>query len=229
MVRDNLGKAVAQNEKHNHAPDEPARTPQVHGPESQEQQNQAEGTPDGLQWSRLSWEELEAGCQAETGVNTAILPSHLRPFHSQEEYRLVRQTRLQLLHSSYYWGPLPMAEAHETLAHSSPGTFLIRDSGQPDVFFTLSYQSAVGPVSVRVMLDKLLFSLYGCQRTFPSLFALLAYYTKLTRPHRKQRPELLKQACRRALVRAYGADNLRTLPGLSMEVKDYVLDYPHAI
>ncbi|XP_061736794.1 suppressor of cytokine signaling 1b isoform X3 [Nerophis ophidion] len=167
--------------------------------------------------------------KAETGADSAILPSHLRPFHSREEYRLVRQTHQQLLHSSYYWGPLSMVEAHKTLAHSSPGTFLIRDSGQPDVFFTLSYQSAVGPVSVRVMLDKLLFSLYGCQKTFPSLFALLAFYNKLSRPHRRQRPELLKQMCRRALVRTYGADKVRTLPGLSMEVKDYVLAYPHAI
>lgn len=108
-----------------------------------------------------------------------------------------------------------------------------RDSGQPDVFFTLSYQSDDGPTSVRVQLNNLLFSLYGSQRTFASLFALLTYYTgsscKLTVPYRKQRPERLKQMCRRALIRAYGAENISTFPGLSTQVKDYVHAYPCCI
>lgn len=108
-----------------------------------------------------------------------------------------------------------------------------RDSGQPDVFFTLSYQSDDGPTSVRVQLNNLLFSLYGSHRTFPSLFALLTFYTgsscKLTAPYRRQRPEHLKQMCRRALVRAYGAEKTSTLPGLSNQIKDYVHAYPHCI
>ncbi|MEQ2158171.1 hypothetical protein GOODEAATRI_009484 [Goodea atripinnis] len=83
-----------------------------------------------------------------------------------------------------------------------------RDSGQPDVFFTLSYQSEDGPTSVRVQLNNLLFSLHGSQKTFTSLFALLAFYTsspcKLTEPYRRQRPERLKQMCRRALVQTHG-------------------------
>lgn len=108
-----------------------------------------------------------------------------------------------------------------------------RDSGQPDVFFTLSYQSDDGPTSVRVQLNNLLFSLHGSHRTFPSLFALLTYYTssscKLTVPYRKQRPECLKQMCRRALVCTYGAENINTLPGLSIQIKDYVHVYPYCI
>lgn len=108
-----------------------------------------------------------------------------------------------------------------------------RDSGQTDVFFTLSYQSDDGPTSVRVQLNNLLFSLYGSHRTFASFFALLTYYTgsscKLTVPYRKQRPERLKQMCRRALIGTYGADNISTLPGLSTRVKDYVHAYPCCI
>ncbi|XP_054635220.1 suppressor of cytokine signaling 1-like [Dunckerocampus dactyliophorus] len=234
MVRDNLVKTVAQNEKQNqnHAPDEPARPQQVHNPESEKQKQQTE--PDVRHWNKLhclhlSDEELETWCQAEA----ASLPSHLRPFRSLDEYKLVKHTHHQLLHSSYYWGPMTMEEAHKTLSQSSPGTFLIRDSGQPDVFFTLSYQSNEGPISVRVMLNKLLFSLYGSEKTFPSLFALLAHYSssscKLTVPFRMQRPEFLKQICRRALVHTYGAENIRTLPGLSCEVKDYVQAYPHSL
>ncbi|MEQ2194373.1 hypothetical protein XENOCAPTIV_028210 [Xenoophorus captivus] len=101
-----------------------------------------------------------------------------------------------------------------------------RDSGQPDVFFTLSYQSEDGPTSVRVLLNNLLFSLHGSQKTFTSLFALLAFYTsspcKLTEPYRRQRPERLKQMCRRALVRTHGVESIRTLRGLSPDVKAYV-------
>lgn len=108
-----------------------------------------------------------------------------------------------------------------------------RDSGQPDVFFTLSYQSDDGPTSVRVQLNNLLFSLYGSHRIFASLFMLLTYYTgstcKLTGPYRKQRPEHLKQICRRALIRTYGAEHISTLPGLSIEVKNFVNAYPHWI
>lgn len=108
-----------------------------------------------------------------------------------------------------------------------------RDSGQPDVFFTLSYQSDDGPTSIRVQLNKLLFSLYGSQRTFASLFALLTYYTssgcKLTVPYRKQRPERLKQMCRRAFIHAFGAESISTLPRLNMQVKGYIYAYPYSI
>lgn len=108
-----------------------------------------------------------------------------------------------------------------------------RDSGQPDVFFTLSYQSDDGPTSVRVVVNNLLFSLYGSHKTFASLFALLSHYTgsscKLTGPYRRQQPESLKQMCRRAFIRTYGADSICTLPGLSTQVKDYVHAYPYCI
>lgn len=107
-----------------------------------------------------------------------------------------------------------------------------RDSGQPDVFFTLSYHSDDGPISVRIQLNDLLFNLCGSKRTFPSLFSLLAYYSssscKLTTPYRKQRPELLKQMCRRALIRTYRAKDINSLPGLS-KIKDYVHAYPYCI
>lgn len=162
------------------------------------------------------------------------LPSHLRPFSCPEEYRLVRHTYLQLMHSGFYWGPLSMDQAHHMLSEAPLGTFLIRDSVQPDVFFTLSYRKDDGPTSVRVILNKhLLFSLYGSFKTFDSLFSLLTHYTgpsgKLTSPHRKQRPERLTDMCRRTLVRAFGADNIQTLSGLSSKDKNYIYLYPYSI
>ncbi|XP_040892326.1 suppressor of cytokine signaling 1b isoform X2 [Toxotes jaculatrix] len=176
---------------------------------------------------------LHLGEELVSGADTECLPTHLRPFSSQAEYELVKKTYQQLQHSGYYWGPMTMEEAHEILTHALLGTFLIRDSGQPDVFFTLSYQSEDGPTSVRVQLNNLLFNLHGSQRTFASLFTLLTYYTssscKLTVPYRRQRPESLKQTCRRAFIRTYGAENTSSLPGLSLQVKNYIRAYPHCI
>lgn len=172
--------------------------------------------------------------QALDKADVVSLPTHLHPFSCPEEYRLVRQTYQQLMHSGYYWGALSMEEAHAMLSEAQLGTFLIRDSVQPDVFFTLSYRRDDGPTSVRVILNKkLLFSLFGSLKTFDSLFALLTHYTgpsgKLTAPHRKQRPERLTEICRRTLVGAYGADNIRTLSGLSSKDKHYIYLYPYSI
>ncbi|XP_057700730.1 suppressor of cytokine signaling 1-like [Corythoichthys intestinalis] len=238
MVRDKRGqikKKNAKQQKQNGAPNELVPPQQVLNPE-QKTQDGAEGFLEVLDWRRLenlrlSDEKLDSWLQTE--ADPANWRTHVRPFTSPEEYKLVKLTHQQLQHSSYYWGSMSMQEAHKILRLTSAGTFLIRDSGQTDVFFTLSYHSDDGPTSIRVVLRKLLFNLLGSQKTFPSLFDLLAYYSrpscKLTTPYRRQRPERLKQICRRALVCTYGAENVRTLDGLSREVKDYVQAYPYSI
>ncbi|AWP05388.1 putative suppressor of cytokine signaling 1-like isoform 2 [Scophthalmus maximus] len=243
MVRDNLDKTVQHSEKQNDAAESPSPSRHAEVPAGPEQSAER-ATPDGqepterqldlLHLSKLKFEEQhETRHQLVTDGDADSLPTHLRPFSSHAEYELVKGTYQQLRHSGYYWGPMTMEEAHDILSQSSLGTFLIRDSGQPDVFFTLSYQSEEGPTSVRVQLNNLLFNLHGSQRKFKSLFGLLTYYTslscKLTVPYRRQRPESLKQKCRRALIRAYGAESTSTLPGLSFQVKNYVHAYPHCI
>lgn len=185
-------------------------------------------------WSREPESPEDQEWRQALGDIDVELPTHLHPFSSPEQYRLLRQTHQQLQHSGFYWGALTMEEAHAMLADTALGTFLIRDSVQPDVFFTLSYRSDEAPTSVRVLLNKeLLFSLHGSHKTFPSLFALLAHYTgpscKLSAPHRKERPERLTHICRRALVRTYGVDSIRTLSGLSAENKTYIYLYPYSI
>lgn len=245
MVRDNLDRTVVQSQKQIRAaetqsqsrpPEEPAEPERAQNPDrvKPESQEPTKSQLDLLFSKKLNLEEdPESWRQAVTGADADSLPTHLRPFRSAAEYKLVKHTYQQLQHSGYYWGSMTMEEAHEILSKAAQGTFLIRDSGQPDVFFTLSYQSDEGPTSVRVQLNNLLFSLFGSHRTFASLFALLTYYTgsscKLTAPYRKQRPERLKQMCRRALIRTYGAENMSTFPGLVTQVKDYVHAYPCCI
>lgn len=241
MVRD---KFDAQSEKQNavtetqHQSQNPRERSGPEGAEQAESDEPTESQLDLLQWNKLlvrenPEEEAQPWPQVVTGAEADKWPTHLRTFSSPEEYKLVKHTYQQLLHSGYYWGPLTMDEAHEILSNLAPGTFLIRDSGQTDVLFTLSYQSSDGPTSVRVMLNNLQFSLYGSHKTFESLFVLLSHYTssscKLTVPHRKHRPERLKQICRRAFIRIHGEEGVRSLPGLSKQVKDYVHAYPYSI
>ncbi|XP_037326792.2 suppressor of cytokine signaling 1-like [Pungitius pungitius] len=242
MVRDDLERTVVQSGKPDGAaeaqsqgppPGEPAAPQRAQDPESV--QTGAREPTHSLRYlllwkERNPHEEPDSWSQPIPGADAESFPTHLRPFSSAAEYELVKHTHRQLQHSGYYWGSMTMEEAHAILARTQPGTFLIRDSGQTDVFFTLSYQSDDGPTSVRVQLHDLLFALSGSHKTFASLFDLLTYYTgsscKLTAPYRKQRPERLNQMCRRALVVAYGAEKISTLPGISTQVKDYVRAYP---
>lgn len=241
MVKDDLDKSVVQSKKPDQAAESQNQQPEeVTGPEPQK--NSEKDKPDtqepAKRWLDLLYQEEfnlkeERDTWRQPFSGAVSLPTHLRPFSSAAEYKLVNHTYHQLQHSGYYWGSMTMEEAHNILSKATLGTFLIRDSGQSDVFFTLSYQSDDGPTSVRVQLNNLLFSLHGSHRTFPSLFALLTYYTgsscKLTVPYRKQRPERLKQMCRRALNHACGAENISTLPGLSSQDRDYILAYPYCI
>nr|XP_040043673.1 suppressor of cytokine signaling 1-like [Gasterosteus aculeatus aculeatus] len=240
MVRDDLERTVVQSREPDGAaetqnqsqpPQEPAAPERVEGPErvQPESREPTQSLLDLLRWKELNSHE-DPDRWFQLGADAESFPTHFRPFSSAAEYELVKHTHRQLQHSGYYWASMTMEEAHAILARTQPGTFLIRDSGQTDVFFTLSYQSDDGPTSVRVQLNDLLFTLSGSHKTFASLFDLLTYYTgsscKLTAPYRRQRPERLKQMCRRALMVAYGAENISTLPGISTQVKDYVRAYP---
>uniref|UniRef100_UPI001EAEB381 suppressor of cytokine signaling 1-like n=1 Tax=Oncorhynchus gorbuscha TaxID=8017 RepID=UPI001EAEB381 len=118
--------------------------------------------------------------------------------------------------------------------HTPPGSFLIRDSSQPDVFFTLSYHGDRGPVSVRVLLTSQSFRLNGSNKAFDSLFSLLRFYVesshrRLRRAWRRERPMTLQQLCRGRIVELYGAERIDSLPGLNQVVIQYLQDYPYSI
>ncbi|CAL8271677.1 unnamed protein product [Gadus morhua 'NCC'] len=157
-------------------------------------------------------------------------PTHFLPFRSPGEYQLVKQTYLLLQSSGFYWGSLSMGDAHHMLRETAPGTFLIRDSYQCNVFFTLSYQGEDHPKSIRLLLANHLFGMDGSSKTFDSLFALLVHYItsskKIVAPYRWQRPETLQQLGRRAVIRAHGAHTIDSLPGLSAQVRAYLHAYP---
>lgn len=162
-----------------------------------------------------------------------VVPTHFRPFRHQQDCDLITETMRYLTQSGFYWGPLEVDEAHAQLARLGLGTFLLRDSMQTNVFFTLSYQAPEGPTSVRVLLKDGEFSLAGSKHTFPCLFALLAYYIaspkkSLSRPYRGDAPQSLQELARRAVMRNCGKESIQQL-SLSRNLKEFLWLYPYSI
>ncbi|KAL6481282.1 hypothetical protein MHYP_G00093620 [Metynnis hypsauchen] len=160
-------------------------------------------------------------------------PTHFHPFRHAQDRSLITQATQFLENSGFYWGPMDVDEAHVRLAGMPVGTFLIRDSTQTDVFFTLSYRAEDGPTSVRVMLKNGAFSLDGSKHTFPCLFALLEFYISspkrsLKRPYRGAAPQSLQELSRRAVVRTFGRERIEGLP-VSAGLKEFLNLYPFAI
>uniref|UniRef100_A0AAZ3PHL7 SH2 domain-containing protein n=1 Tax=Oncorhynchus tshawytscha TaxID=74940 RepID=A0AAZ3PHL7_ONCTS len=138
------------------------------------------------------------------------LPTHFPLFPCKVDFLLITRTAAMLERSGFYWGPLGVEEAHSRLKDVATGTFLIRDSRQKDVFFTLSYRAASGPVSVRIVYKGQRFSLAGSEHSFPCLFFLLEHYIhsskkSLTVPYRKQRPTL-QELCRKQVAESCGGE-----------------------
>uniref|UniRef100_A0A8C6U3H7 Suppressor of cytokine signaling 1a n=1 Tax=Neogobius melanostomus TaxID=47308 RepID=A0A8C6U3H7_9GOBI len=146
---------------------------------------------------------------------------------------IITDTATKLERSGFYWGPLGVQEAHAMLKDSHLGSFLIRDSRQKDVFFTLSYHSKSGPVSVRIEYKKRRFSLSGNERSFPSLFALLEHYISspkksLSVPYRKWEPTL-QELCRKRVLELSGeVGHISELP-INNVVKDFLKEFPYKL
>ncbi|TUD86397.1 Suppressor of cytokine signaling 1 [Bagarius yarrelli] len=173
---------------------------------------------------------------SESLTVTTYVPApqtHFRPFRDEEERSLVAVTTRFLRNSGFYWGPLDVDEAHAQLMELPTGTFLIRDSMQTDIFFTLSYRSADGPTSVRVLLKGSGFTLDGSKHAFPCLFQLLHFYMtspkrSLRCPYRGSAPQKLQELCRRTVVKTYGKENLDKLP-VNAVLKEFLQSYPFSI
>lgn len=162
-----------------------------------------------------------------------IYQTHFRTFSCQEDCKIITETASKLERSGFYWGPLGVEDAHRMLREAPLGSFLIRDSRQKDVFFTLSYHAKSGPVSIRIDYKHRKFSLAGNERSFPSLFALLEHYISspkksLSVPYRKWEPTL-QELCRKRIIELCGGgSHVRELP-LTHVVQDMLLEFPYKL
>uniref|UniRef100_A0AAZ3SR40 SOCS box domain-containing protein n=1 Tax=Oncorhynchus tshawytscha TaxID=74940 RepID=A0AAZ3SR40_ONCTS len=148
------------------------------------------------------------------------VPTHFPLFPCKVDFLLITRTAAMLERSGFYWGPLGVEEAHSRLKDVATGTFLIRDSRQKDVFFTLSIGQR--------------FSLAGSEHSFPCLFFLLEHYIhsskkSLTVPYRKQRPTL-QELCRKQVAESCGGEVERVarVP-VNPILKHFLLEFPYRI
>lgn len=139
-----------------------------------------------------------------------------------------------LENSGFYWGPMTVEEAHHKLKKEPVGTFLIRDSRQVHVFYTLSYKASNGPVSIRINFRNSKFSLTGSKECFDCIFKLLEYYSKspkkpLIKAFRKEPVQSLQQLCRRRIIETCGGkDNIDRIP-VHPILKDFLHAFPHPL
>ncbi|KAL4659097.1 suppressor of cytokine signaling 1 [Arapaima gigas] len=159
--------------------------------------------------------------------------THFRPFKSEKDFNIIKQTTAMLEKSGFYWGTMTAKQAAVTLQSEPVGTFLIRDSSQKDVFFTLSYMSETGPLNIRITFKASLFSLLGSKDKFNSLFQLLEYYVAspkrlLTRPLRKVRLQSLQELCRKRIIDTYGRDQIHSIP-LNPILKNFLNSFPYQL
>ncbi|XP_077475106.1 suppressor of cytokine signaling 1a [Stigmatopora argus] len=159
--------------------------------------------------------------------------THFPTFNCKEDYKIIIDTATQLELSGFYWGPLGVEEAHRMLKDAPQGSYLIRDSRQKDIFFTLSYHAKTGPVSVRIDYKRQKFSLSGNVRTFPTLFDLLEHYTNspkrsLKVPHRKWEPTLQELCRRRIMELCGGSKQVSELP-LTNIAQGFLLEFPYKL
>uniref|UniRef100_A0A667WIW2 Suppressor of cytokine signaling 1a n=1 Tax=Myripristis murdjan TaxID=586833 RepID=A0A667WIW2_9TELE len=174
--------------------------------------------------------------EADPAARPVAIPyfsTHFPPFRSQRDFNIITETAATLERSGFYWGPLGVEEAHCMLREAPLGSFLIRDSRQKDVFFTLSYHAESGPVSVRIVYKRQRFGLAGSERSFQTLFALLEHYIahpkkSLRFPHRKWKPTL-QELCRKRIMEACGGGRQVLELPLNRVVQDFLLEFPYKL
>ncbi|XP_078093658.1 suppressor of cytokine signaling 1-like [Mustelus asterias] len=168
-------------------------------------------------------------------------PTHYRTFRNAER-GIVDRTLRFLDESGFYWGPLPVDQAHTMLASEPVGTFLVRDSTQANHLFSLSVRTEKGPVSMRILFDREHFWFNNAH--FDCMVKLLEYCVDSTqikpfvfdcdvsvvfsKPFRRHPVPKLQQLCRRNIIRHYGAERIRKLPLVS-GLQQYVEKFPFKI
>uniref|UniRef100_A0A8C5GKC2 Suppressor of cytokine signaling 1a n=1 Tax=Gouania willdenowi TaxID=441366 RepID=A0A8C5GKC2_GOUWI len=163
----------------------------------------------------------------------SVFPTHFKTFSNKDDCQIITETAAALERSGFYWGPLGVEDAHRMLRDAPLGSYLIRDSRQKNVFFTLSYHARGGPVSVRIDYKQQSFSLAGNERTFPSLFALLEHYVNtpkksLSAPYRKWKPTL-QEMCRKRILQLCGGGKLIPELPLTLVVQDFLMEFPYRL
>lgn len=115
-------------------------------------------------------------------------PQPRGPRDTQEDFDRLCVAVNNLHTSGWYHGAMTYTEAKRKLRHSNPGTFLVRDSSDPNYLFTLSVRTSRGTTSVRIEYENGKFTLdseEALRRSAPSfdcVVKLLNHYMAAAKP-----------------------------------------------
>ncbi|KAL0279675.1 UNVERIFIED_CONTAM: hypothetical protein PYX00_001179 [Menopon gallinae] len=106
--------------------------------------------------------------------------------HSEYDLQCLKTTMKDLRNSGWYYENVSWQESVVLLKNTEPGTFLIRDSSDPNFLFSLSVQTSRGPTSVRLHYVNGQFRLDAEEKLIPhmpsfgSVIELIDYYIENT-------------------------------------------------
>lgn len=113
--------------------------------------------------------------------------------HSEYDLQCLKTTMKDLRNSGWYYENVSWQESAILLKSTEPGTFLIRDSSDPNFLFSLSVQTSRGPTSVRLHYVNGQFRLDAEEKLIPhmpsfsSVIELIDYYVENTVKNKKQK------------------------------------------
>lgn len=100
------------------------------------------------------------------------------------------KTTRDLRKSGWFYEGITSQQSNELLKNSSVGTFLVRNSSDPNYVFTLCAQTERGPISVRLIYFHGYFRLNAQKHIqhempiFPGVIELIRYYMEQTKYHK---------------------------------------------
>jgi len=109
--------------------------------------------------------------QLSDEMNEYMNPTDAHPKQIDMEKILVR-TKEELEESNWFYGDLSWPAANALLANAKPGTFLVRESQDPQTLYSLSVQRREGPTSVRIQFSKGQFRLDSCDQKIGELLPM---------------------------------------------------------
>ena len=119
-------------------------------------------------------------------------------------HQILERNKELLEQTNWYYPSMKWNESSELLCESDPGTFLVRDSADPNFLFSLSVQrDADGPTSVRIQFQKGKFkldaeeSIRDLMPEFGSVVELIEHYMATSSTEDKQQQQQQQQQQRR--------------------------------
>ncbi|KAK6642801.1 hypothetical protein RUM43_004303 [Polyplax serrata] len=130
--------------------------------------------------------QKEAGDPVYQNLTNQLEKFVKRNDHSEYDLQCLKRTVKDLRSSGWYYENVSWQESVILLKSTEPGTFLIRDSSDPNFLFSLSVQTSRGPTSVRLHYVNGQFRLDAEEKLIPhmpsfgSVIELIDYYVEKT-------------------------------------------------